>query len=98
MHIDEALELGGVLGGDPARAIEVGGQESHLCAVLVREAMHRYFELELADRAEDRRAAVDRMEDLDRAFLAELVQPGLQLLALERGRELHAPEYLGREE
>src|SRR6185503_19978720 len=54
MQVDEALELRRIVGGDPARAVEVGWQEAHLGAVLVRQAMHRHLELQLPDRAEDR--------------------------------------------
>src|SRR5258707_3095972 len=94
--VHEALELERIA-RDPARGVIGDRHQAHLRAVLVRERVLADVELQLADRAEDRRAAVERMEDLDRALLAELLEPGAQLLRLHRGRELDAAEYFGGE-
>jgi hypothetical protein len=64
----------------------------------VREPVHHHLELQRADGAQDGRAAVVRMKDLDGALLAELLQPGAQLLRLHRSGELDPAEHLRSEE
>jgi hypothetical protein len=69
-----------------------------LAAVFVLEPVGHHFELQLADGPEQQHAAGDRAEDLDRAFFAQLRQPGPQLLGLQRVGDLDAAEHLGRKE
>ena len=69
-----------------------------LHAVFVLEPVRDDLELQLPDRAQQQHDAGDRAEHLDRAFLAELRQPGAQLLGAQRVGDLDAAEHLGREE
>src|SRR5690606_29617916 len=68
-------------------------------AVLVLQAVQQHVELELAHRADDRAGPDDRLlvEDLGRAFLGELPEPGVELLSAERVGEADPGKELGRE-
>src|SRR5207248_822605 len=83
---------------DPAGDLVGKPVERDLGPVLVLEAVLQDLELQRADGAEDRvlHAQAALREDLDRAFLAELQEAFLQLLALERVLAAHAREDLRR--
>ena len=62
------------------------------------QAVLHHFELQLADGAQQHRAADLGAEHLDRAFFAELGQALLQLLGAQRVLQHHGHEEFGREE
>jgi hypothetical protein len=70
--------------GQPARRVDVGRLEDGIDLVFGLQALGDDLELQVADRAEQQRAAGEVFEDLDRALFAEFLQAFLQLLALQR--------------
>jgi hypothetical protein len=68
-------------------------------AVLVLQPVQQHVELQHAHRADDRRGPDGALgvEDLHRALLGELPQPGVELLALERVADADAREVLRAE-
>src|SRR5690606_7239986 len=76
----------------PSRGHDVHAFERAIDAVLVAEPERRDVELERTDGPEDQLVARQRPEELRRAFLAELSEPLLQRLQLQRILQHRAPE------
>src|SRR6202011_4337996 len=85
-----------ILKADPARHGDIDGLEHALNAVFVLQAKGHDLELQLADGAENQVIIAQRLEQLGRAFLAQLRQTLLQGLHAQRILENGAPEYLRR--
>lgn len=81
--------------GDPARARVLTAFQPDVAVVFGFQPVLHHLELQLADRAEQHVATGVGLEDLDGAFLAEFLQPLLQLLALERIAQPRDAEELG---
>ena len=82
---------------EPARGRDVGVVVDRVDLVLGREAVRDDLELQRADGAQQQRVARRRLEHLDRAFLAQLLQALGELLRLERIARARDAEELGRE-
>ena len=92
------LRRDGVVGeGEPARGGDVRGLVDRVDLVFGREALGDDLELQLADGTEHQRVRRRRLEHLDRAFLAQLLQALLQLLGLERVARARDAEEFRRE-
>ena len=83
--------------GQPARGRDAGVVVDRVDLVFAGQPRGDDFELQLADGAQQQRVADGRLEHLDRAFLAELLQALLQLLGLERIARARDAEELRRE-
>src|SRR5690606_11397485 len=95
--LDLDLALAGGLGGDPAGGGVLDALVVGVDVVLALEAVLHDLELELADGADDEVAADERLEDLDRALLGELLEALGEGLGLEGALEEDAAEELGGE-
>jgi hypothetical protein len=81
--------------GQPAGGVDVGRLEYGIDLVLGLQTLGDDLELQVADRAEQQRAAGEVLEDLDRSLFAELLQAFLQLLALQRIAQARARKSSG---
>src|SRR3990167_151997 len=94
----ELAQLGWRVGGDPARAGVLAALQPHVGVVLGLESVLHHLELQLSHGAQQHVAARVGLENLDRAFLAQLGQALLQLLGAQRVFQHHGHEHFGREE
>src|SRR5690554_1200829 len=90
------LQFPGVVTIDPARRLHVDRLIDTIHLILLLESMGDHIELQRTHGPENQVVVVQRLEQLGRALLGELLQPLLQGLELERILELDTLEQFRR--
>src|SRR5690554_1083512 len=88
------FQLLGVVAIDPARRLHVDRLIDTIHLILLLETMGDHIELQRTHGTKNQVVVVQRLEQLGRALLGELLQPLLQCLELERILELNPLEQL----
>src|SRR3546814_10162498 len=73
MRIGKPLQLGGIVGGDPACGVQPGGFECHRYVVFRADPVGENLELQGSDHADDPLAAQPGLERLGGTLLGQLL-------------------------
>ena len=79
----EIAKRRGIGEGEPAGGGDIGWIVERVDLVFASQSVRHHVELQLPDRAEQQRIVPRAFEDLDRPFLAQLLETFLKLLGLE---------------
>ena len=95
--VGELAQFGGGVGGDPTRTGVTAVFQAHITVVLGPQTVLHHFKLQLTNSAQQHGATHFGFEHLNRAFFAQLLEAGLQLLGAQWVLQNHGHEQLGCE-